>query len=378
MSMPLQPTPQQQSDASTTAASEAGPSDITNTIPPNATESASRGEPAAAAEAAELGECVICLSELDESPTTTLICNHTFHSACVTEWLNKDGRCPTCRRQIRPVTVAQVQTSATGPEGLTHQSMHNMAMMMLESRRLMMLATMEAALAVGGHPCSHVTPRAPTFSCIQSPFGCVTSSLSHPLARIDRQQLASLLSRLFPRVLTPPSPWLLTAPSLRILPAPCWSCRTWQTSFPHDDPRLCCDLSRRLALSRQVDGAARPLLSINALYHIYLMARIVHSQQGVHFFSDDYGAARTILLSLGCVTIMEVAALKKAALFHARILAAPEAELRMLRTSRRANVGWAQRLIVLVMFILICAPVVARYVCGDGGVRGASNANVCE
>lgn len=125
-------------------------------------------------------------------------------------------------------------------------------------------------------------------------------------------------------------------------------------------------------------GAARPLLSINALYHIYLMARIVHSQQGVHFFSDDYGAARTILLSLGCVTIMEVAALKKAALFHARILAAPEAELRMLRTSRRANVGWAQRLIVLVMFILICAPVVARYVCGDGGVRGASNANVCE
>ena len=50
----------------------------------------------------------------------------------------------------------------------------------------------------------------------------------------------------------------------------------------------------------------------------------------------------------------------------------------MLRTSRRANVGWAQRLIVVVMFILICAPVVARYVCGDGGVRGASNANVCE
>ena len=237
MGMLPQPTPQQQSDASTTAASEAGPSDITITIPPNATESASRGEPAAAAEAAELGECVICLSELDESPTTTLICNHTFHSACVTEWLNKDGRCPTCRRQIRPVTVAQVQTSATGPEGLTHQSMHNMAMMMLESRRLMMLATMEAALAVGGHPCSHVTPRAPTFSCIQSPvLRCVTS-LSLPSPRPHRPSATGFpsLSRLFPRVLTPPiTPWLLTAPLFAgfFPPRRCWSCRTWQTSSP--------------------------------------------------------------------------------------------------------------------------------------------------
>ena len=123
-------------------------------------------------------------------------------------------------------------------------------------------------------------------------------------------------------------------------------------------------------------GAARPVLAINALYHIYLMARIVHSQQGVPFFSDDYGSARTILLSLGCVTIMEVAALKKAAAFHARLLRAPIGELRLLRTSRRAHVGWAQRLIVLVMFVLICAPVVARYICG--GAQGRADRSVCE
>ena len=60
----------------------------------------------------------------------------------------------------------------------------------------------------------------------------------------------------------------------------------------------------------------------------------------------------------------QVATLKKAAAFHLRLSMANPAELRTLRTSRRAHVGWAQRLIVLVMFVLICAPVVARYVCG--------------
>ena len=124
-------------------------------------------------------------------------------------------------------------------------------------------------------------------------------------------------------------------------------------------------------------AAARPILAINGLYHIYLMARIVHSQQGVPFFSDDYGSARTILLSLGCVTIMEVATLKKAASFHTRLSRAPPAELRTLRTSRRAHIGWAQRLIVLVMFVLICAPVVARYVCGAGR-SSDSGAGVCD
>ena len=55
-------------------------------------------------------------------------------------------------------------------------------------------------------------------------------------------------------------------------------------------------------------AAARPILAINALYHIYLMARIIHAQQGVAFFSDEYGSARTVLLSLACVGVMEVRA----------------------------------------------------------------------
>ena len=65
---------------------------------------------------------------------------------------------------------------------------------------------------------------------------------------------------------------------------------------------------------------------------------------------------------------MEIATIKKATAFHQRLSRATHHELRTLRTSRRANVGWAQRLIVLLMFTLICAPVIARYVCGRTGM----------
>jgi hypothetical protein len=148
-------------------------------------------------------------------------------------------------------------------------------------------------------------------------------------------------------------------------------------------------------------GAARPILALNGFYHVFIMARIVHANEGLGFFSQEYGSARTILLSLGCVSVMEVrrsanaasssplaprrsmtgwppcrcwqvATLKKASSFYARLARAPSAELRTLRTSRRAHVGWAQRLIVLVMFVLICAPVVARYVCG------AHQGSICD
>merc|ERR1719314_57213 len=63
-------------------------------------------------------------------------------------------------------------------------------------------------------------------------------------------------------------------------------------------------------------GAARPILALNALYHIYLMARIIHAQQGIPFFSEEYGSARTVLLSLACVAVMEVATLRRTAHFH--------------------------------------------------------------
>ena len=44
-------------------------------------------------------------------------------------------------------------------------------------------------------------------------------------------------------------------------------------------------------------GAARPILALNALYHIYLMAKIIHAQQGIPFFSEESFAA--VLLMVG-------------------------------------------------------------------------------
>ena len=104
-------------------------------------------------------ECVICLSEVETGPggepVTTIVCGHVFHSACISEWLAKDGRCPTCRRQIQ-----EVQRAPTVAEGILNDvgasaraSMHSMALIMLESRRLMMLARTEthsAAYATRG------------------------------------------------------------------------------------------------------------------------------------------------------------------------------------------------------------------------------------
>jgi len=251
-----------------------------------------------AAMVVEANECVICLGELEDPATTdTLICGHAFHAACVSEWLSKDGRCPTCRRQIREVVVQQVpMPSGLGglgglglPDMASRASMHSMAILMLESRRLMMLATMEAALAV-----------------------------------LVMSYVSDLLS-----------------PALMILAA--------GVTF----------IGASHYLSKSI-AAARPILAINGFYHIYLMVNIVIGHQGTPFFSDEYGSARTIILSLGCVTIMEVATFKKAAVFHQRLLHTAPTDLLALRNSRHSQVGWAQRLIVLVMFVLICAPVIAR------------------
>jgi len=250
---------------------------------------------------AEPGECVICLGELDdEEDITTTECNHTFHTACVEEWLSKDGRCPTCRRQLREVVPPPTMPALPflPHDAATRASLQNMAILMLESRRLMMLATMEAALAV-----------------------------------LVMSYIAELL-----------------APALMILAA--------GVTFT--------GASNYLARSM---GAARPLLAINAFYHIYIMISIVFTHQSVPFFSAEYSSARTILLSLGCVAAMEISTARKCAAFQVRLLHANPAELRTLRTSRRAHVGLAQRLIVLVMLVLICAPVVARWVCGGSSAQ---------
>ena len=62
----------------------------------------------------------------------------------------------------------------------------------------------------------------------------------------------------------------------------------------------------------QAVAICRPILGLNVVYHLYLVARLVHQHEGTPFFSEEYTGPRAILISLGCVVMMELIALKKA------------------------------------------------------------------
>ena len=58
--------------------------------------------------------CVICMNDAKDG-CTTLTCGHTFHTACIHQWLNRPGRtCPTCRTGVVPGTQA---AQPAQPEG---------------------------------------------------------------------------------------------------------------------------------------------------------------------------------------------------------------------------------------------------------------------
>eukprot|EP00322_Chrysochromulina_rotalis_P023568 CAMPEP_0115829910 /NCGR_PEP_ID=MMETSP0287-20121206/1342_1 /TAXON_ID=412157 /ORGANISM="Chrysochromulina rotalis, Strain UIO044" /LENGTH=366 /DNA_ID=CAMNT_0003283191 /DNA_START=744 /DNA_END=1844 /DNA_ORIENTATION=- len=247
-------------------------------------------------------ECIICLNEMaaGDEQCSELVCGHRFHRPCIEEWLDKDGRCPVCRHREREVEAAAPDLRFAAPLGL--RSMAATAMLILESRRLMMLASMEAALAV-----------------------------------LVMSYVADAIS-----------------PALMILAA----CIVF-VGASHYLPRCI--------------GVARVLLAINALYHVFLIFAIMQAKDGSKFFSHHVGTARTVLLSIGCVTFMEVSMLKKCELFLMRLRAAPPIELRALRVQRNMQGGWAQRIIVLIMFMLVTAPVAARWVCQAGGSSEGSS-----
>lgn len=59
----------------------------------------------------ELPVCSICLERMDESISTvlTILCNHTFHSQCLSQW--EDASCPVCRYVQTPELVAEQRCS---------------------------------------------------------------------------------------------------------------------------------------------------------------------------------------------------------------------------------------------------------------------------
>jgi len=59
----------------------------------------------------ELPVCSICLERMDESISTvlTILCNHAFHSQCLSQW--EDASCPVCRYVQTPELVAEQRCS---------------------------------------------------------------------------------------------------------------------------------------------------------------------------------------------------------------------------------------------------------------------------
>ena len=112
--------------------------------------------------------------------------------------------------------------------------------------------------------------------------------------------------------------------------------------------------------SPRATAICRPILGLNVIYHLYLVARLVHMNEGSPLFDDDHATARSVLLSLGCIVIMELVALRKSGLFYLRLRLRSPSELDRLRALRRARGGWLRRFVVLSIFMLICTPVLAR------------------
>ena len=257
-------------------------------------------------------ECVVCLGELNddssEKPTKTLPCNHTFHQECIDEWIKKDGRCPVCRHVVDQVAAANAQANnrnidLIGPITPGDFTTVGMLRILGESRRLMMLATMQAALSVFvmSHDNDLISPAFMLFS-------------------------ASLLF----------------------------------TASAHF-------LLKSLAL-------CRPLLVFNIAYHVWMTLKLIDLPTDRDFFSDRNTEVRADVLTFCIVLVLECFALKQLDIFYAALRCLSQLQIDSLRRLRRAQQSWLHLFFIRLMFIFICLPVFARYLCFFNALHG----DVCE
>lgn len=54
-------------------------------------------------------ECPVCLGELETAPVCRTACNHSFHVACLQQWLQNESSCPCCRILLKRPAGRQVQ-----------------------------------------------------------------------------------------------------------------------------------------------------------------------------------------------------------------------------------------------------------------------------
>jgi len=217
-----------------------------------------------------------------------LACGHAFHRACITEWLSKDGRCPVCRAVIDSSVVqrSEAARAADSPAAVGSDTID----LLVDSRRLMMFAIMETALAV-----------------------------------LLMSYLADLLS----------SAMMLLAAFITFYSA---------SAFLKKGVAMC-----------------RPVIGFNLVYHLYSLIQLIHD--GPYLFAAESATTRAAFLSLACVVVMEAAALKRCGLFYLKLLACRPADLARLQRLRLAHAGGLQRAVISGMFILMCVPLIAKYLC---------------
>ena len=61
--------------------------------------------------------CPICLANLNMSDTIkTCLCGHKFHNTCIDSWLQRDTRCPVCRRENVCASSRELQSTTTNTD----------------------------------------------------------------------------------------------------------------------------------------------------------------------------------------------------------------------------------------------------------------------
>ena len=53
----------------------------------------------------ELACCSICLESIVKINEVTKPCEHTFHTECITRWLENNRSCPLCRTELMTVIL---------------------------------------------------------------------------------------------------------------------------------------------------------------------------------------------------------------------------------------------------------------------------------
>jgi len=245
-------------------------------------------------------ECVVCFMPLSDEPTERLECQHQFHAACIKEWLSKDGRCPVCRHICDEAAAAAAAARSARPtvdlpEWAGRQSLLTTQLLLAEGRRLLILASVEAAMS----------------ALVMSYSG-------------RRSDLVS--------------PVLMFGTALLLFHA--------ASQFSLRAAALC-----------------RPLLAANIFYHVWMCMEIMHYADGDDLFANQNTGLRASVVTVLAVVLLEVVALKSAGIFYARLRLTSEPQLAALRRLRRAQLGLPQKIVLLLLFVLIFAPVLARSLC---------------